>query len=87
MKYLVLIYRNPESRQMWEAMSDSDRDTGLDVYRELNAELAASGELVATEALTYPEDGRQVVRQADGSILIPDALHPYTRGHTVVPAR
>ncbi len=68
MKYLVLIYRNPESRQMWEAMSDSDRDTGLDVYRELNAELAASGELVATEALTYPEDGRQVVRQADGSI-------------------
>ena len=68
MKYLVLIYRNPESRQMWEAMSATDRDTGLDVYRELNAELAASGELVATEALTYPEDGRQVIRRPDGSI-------------------
>jgi hypothetical protein len=67
-KYLVLIYRNPESRQMWETMSDSDRDTGLDVYRELNAELAASGELIATEALTYPEDGRQVWRREDGTI-------------------
>jgi hypothetical protein len=67
-KYLILIYRNPVSRQMWESMSDSDRDTGLEAYRELNAELAASGELIATEALTYPEDGRQVWRREDGTI-------------------
>ena len=26
-------------------------------------------------------------RQQDGSIAIPEALHPYTRGHTVIPAR
>ena len=25
------------------------------------------------------------MRQADGSIVIPEALHPYTRGHTVIP--
>ena len=68
MKYLILIYRNPASRRMWESLSDSDRDTGLEAYRELNAELAASGELIATEALTYPEDGRQVWRREDGSI-------------------
>ena len=68
MKYVILIYRNPESRQMWESLSDSDRTVGLRVYYELNAELAASGEYIASEALTYPEDGRQVWRRADGSI-------------------
>jgi seryl-tRNA synthetase len=25
-------------------------------------------------------------RQADGSIAIPEVLHPYTRGHTVIEA-
>jgi hypothetical protein len=68
MKYLILIYRNPESRLMWESLSDSDRTVGLQVYYELDAELAASGEYIASEALTYPEDGRQVWRRADGSI-------------------
>lgn len=68
MRYVVLIYRNPESRAMWETMSDADRSVGLEAYHRLNAELTASGELVATEALSYPEDGRQVVRQPDGTI-------------------
>jgi hypothetical protein len=67
-KYVILIYRNPESRQMWETLSDSDRAVGLQVYRGLDAELAASGEHIASEALTYPEDGRQVWRRADGTI-------------------
>jgi hypothetical protein len=67
-KYVILIYRNLESRQMWESLSDSDRTLGLQVYYELDAELAASGEYIASEALTYPEDGRQVWRRADGSI-------------------
>ena len=68
MKYLILIYRNQESRRMWESLSDSDRTVGLQVYYQLDAELAASGEYIASEALTYPEDGRQVWRRADGSI-------------------
>ena len=68
MKYVILIYRNPESRQMWESLSDSDRAVGLQAYHELRAEVTASGELIASEALTYPEDGRQVWRRADGSI-------------------
>jgi hypothetical protein len=67
-KYVILIYRNPESRQMWETLSDSDRAVGLQVYRGLDAELAASGEHIASEALTYPEDGRQVWRRDDGTI-------------------
>ena len=68
MKYVILIYRNPAARQMWESLSASDRAVGLQAYRELNAELAASGEYIASEALTYPEDGRQVWRREDGTI-------------------
>ena len=68
MKYVILIYRNPASRQIWESLSDTDRTVGLQVYAELNAELAASGEYLAAEALTYPEDGRQVWRREDGTI-------------------
>jgi len=67
-KYVILIYRNPAARQMWESLSDSDRSVGLEAYRELNAELATSGEHIASEALTYPEDGRQVWRREDGTI-------------------
>ena len=68
MKYVILIYRNPESRQMWESLSETDRSVGLQAYRDLNAELAASGEYVASEALAYPEDGRQVWRRENGTI-------------------
>jgi hypothetical protein len=67
-KYVILIYRNPASREIWESLSDTDRSVGLQVYAELNAELAASGEYLAAEALTYPEDGRQVWRREDGTI-------------------
>jgi hypothetical protein len=67
-KYVILIYRNPASRQLWESLSDSDRTAGLEVYRKLDEDLVASGEYVASEALTYPEAGRQVWRREDGSI-------------------
>ncbi|MFL6129597.1 MAG: YciI family protein [Mycobacteriales bacterium] len=68
MKYVILIYRNPASRRTWESLSATDRASGLQVYRELNAELAASGEYLASEALAYPQDGRQVWRREDGTI-------------------
>jgi hypothetical protein len=67
-KYVILIYRNPASRQIWESLSDTDRTVGLQVYAELNADLNGSGEYLASEALTYPEDGRQVWRREDGTI-------------------
>jgi len=41
-------------------------------------------------ALAVPRVWAAIVenfRQADGSVAIPEALHPYMRGHTVIPAR
>ena len=51
MKYLLLIYLNRESREVWMALPESQRSEGLGAHAALNEELAASGELIVTEAL------------------------------------
>ena len=51
MRYLILIYSNPASRDIWAAFSEDQRAEGYRYYAALKDELAASGELIATEAL------------------------------------
>jgi hypothetical protein len=53
-KYLILIYSNPVSREIWEGFSDDQRAEGFRWYTALGEELAASGELIVTEALADP---------------------------------
>lgn len=60
MKYLVLIYNNPASREIWDALSPDERAVGLQAYEALDADLAASGELVMSEALDVPATGKRV---------------------------
>lgn len=60
MKYLILIYGNPESRAIWEGFSDAERAEGYAVYAALKEELVASGELIVTEALARPSLGKRV---------------------------
>jgi hypothetical protein len=60
MKYLILIYSNPRSRAVWEELSEVQRvefGRGHDAFRE---ELAASGELVASEGLADPSLAKRV---------------------------
>jgi hypothetical protein len=71
MKYLILIYHNPESRQLWESFSDAERTEGLAAYAALNEQLAASGELVVTEALADPSLTKQVAVR-DGQTIATD---------------
>ena len=54
MKYLILIYSNPSSREIWSRMTREERAPGLAAYAALTEELERSGELVATEALADP---------------------------------
>jgi hypothetical protein len=71
-KYLILIYTNPLSRELWEQFSEKDRARGGSAYAALSEELLDSGELVVSEGLADPslttrvsvEDGRLVT--ADG---------------------
>ncbi len=56
MKYVILIYSNPESRKMWDGFSAEEQQAGLAYYASLTDELAASGELVAAERLAEPAE-------------------------------
>ncbi len=51
MKFVILLYANPAAREMWAQASAADLEDALAGYGELNRELAASGELIATESL------------------------------------
>jgi len=70
-KYAILIYGNPQSRQVWQAGSESDQAEGLRAYAALNEELAASGELIVTEALAGPSLTRHITVR-DGRTLTGD---------------
>lgn len=59
-KYVVLIYSNPMSRQIWDSLSSADRAEGLAYYATLAETLAQSGELIVTEALAGPDQATGV---------------------------
>ncbi len=69
MTYLILIYRNEESRAVFEWLSDAERRAGLQVYADLNRKLAEAGELAATAALAYADRGRRVAVRG-GQLLV-----------------
>ena len=78
MKYLVLIYSNPASREIWESFSDEQQADGFRYYNALGEELTAStqatlasierlgpitlGELAAVEQVQPPSMTRIVAR-------------------------
>ena len=51
MKYVILIYNNPAAREVWLGLPPARRAEGLAVYAALREDLAASGELIVSEAL------------------------------------
>ena len=66
MKYLILIYSNPESRKIWEGFSADERSVGLAAYAALTEDLEESGELIVTEALADPSMTKRVsVREGE----------------------
>lgn len=71
MKYLLLIYHNPGTRQIWESLSEAERSEGLAVYAALNEDLAATGELIVTEALADQAQAKRVTVR-DGQRLTSD---------------
>ena len=71
MKYLILIWSNPASREIWEGFSDEQRAEGFRYYGALTDELAASGELIVTEALADPSLTRRVTVR-DGQTVTSD---------------
>jgi hypothetical protein len=59
-KYLILIYSNPESRALWETFPPEQRAQGLAAYEALDQELVESGEMIVSEALDDPATTKRV---------------------------
>jgi hypothetical protein len=59
-KYLILIYSNPLSRELWEGFSEAEQAEGFGAYAALTEDLAASGELIMAEALADASLARRV---------------------------
>lgn len=76
MKFLLLIYSNPASREIWSRLPAEQRKIGLDAYTALNDELAASGELVVSEALADPSQAQRVSVDDDGYTSVTDGPFP-----------
>jgi hypothetical protein len=77
-KYLILIYSNPASREIWEGFSDDQRAEGYRYYAALTEELAASGELIVSEALADPSLARRISVR-DGQTLTSDGPFAETK--------
>jgi hypothetical protein len=75
MKYLIMIWHNPKSRAIWESFSDAERAKGWEAYAALDESLIASGEMVISEALADPSQGRRVPA-AEGRSLATDGPFP-----------
>ena len=54
MRYLILIQSNPQSREVWERLSEEQRTAFGRAHLALTDELVGTGELVASEGLPDP---------------------------------
>jgi hypothetical protein len=54
MRYLITIQSNPNSRKVYEAMSDAEGAANIRAHLALTDELVGTGELVASEGLPGP---------------------------------
>src|SRR2546426_4401942 len=60
MKYVILIYTNPASREQWYQLPSEQQAEGMAAYAALNDDLAASGEMIVSEALAFPSTAKTV---------------------------
>jgi hypothetical protein len=72
MKYLILIYANPQSREIWESMPDEQKAEGYRYYGELDAELGESRELIVSEALASPRESLVVTAREGQEPIVTD---------------
>jgi hypothetical protein len=71
MKFLILIYGNPESRQVWDGLSEEQQKEAMVGYTGLNEALTASGELIVSHSLGDPGATKQVLVR-DGQAMTTD---------------
>jgi hypothetical protein len=79
-KYLILIYSNPQSREVWDGFSRDQRAAGLREYEALHESMVASGELIVSEALADPSLAKRVTAQ-EGQTIVTDGPYAEAKEH------
>jgi hypothetical protein len=59
-KYLILIYNNERTREVWEGLSGAERAEGMQAHMSLVEDLSESGEFIVMEALADPARSKTV---------------------------
>jgi hypothetical protein len=77
---MIMIYHNQASQQVWKSLPREERSQGLKAYVALDEDLAASGEMIASEALADPAAGRRVT-VSGGRTLTSDGPFAETKEH------
>lgn len=80
MKYMILIHSNPHFQERWDGLTDAQREGFGRDHLALTAELAATGELVASEGLADPELARWVTAR-DGEVMTTDGPFAEVKEH------
>jgi hypothetical protein len=65
MKYLMLLYSNPEA---WQTSSPEEMQASMEFFQNLQQETNAAGELVDTAGLADASQARTVRRHAGGPV-------------------
>jgi hypothetical protein len=79
-KYLILIYGNPATQEIWEGPSEAQRSDALGGYVALNRDLDASGESIVHEALADPSLTKRV-SVSDGRTMTTDGPFAEVKEH------
>jgi hypothetical protein len=80
MKYMILIQSNPQFLERWQALPDDMRERFGHDHVALSAELAETGELVASEGLADPALAKRV-KVADNQTVISDGPFAEAKEH------
>ena len=80
MKYMILIHSNPHFQERWDALSDAQRANFGTGHYAITDELAASGELLASEGLVDPGQATWV-RAVDGETMTSDGPFAEVKEH------
>jgi hypothetical protein len=68
-KYMILIQSNPQFLERWQALPEEQRERFGPDHIALGAELAETGELVATEGLADPALAKRVTVTGDQTMI------------------
>jgi hypothetical protein len=78
MKYILLMSGTKAGVDHYFTWSPKDRETHLSLLRKINDELTASGEFVATQPLTGPNEAKVVRGEKDG-MPVTDGVFPESK--------